>query len=183
MRTVFRRERGKDMSDAQLERLITGLEASFDASIARQEEEAADDLAFGLLQDRSLVQALSGARSLDAWLPGGSAAPVVCLGADHVVAGERADVVIPLASLVVTSSDAAGTPEVRADETLLEVLRGWARLRAVVEVVTRVGAVRGRLIRATTDHLELQRRAQRFFVGHEVVEHVRLLSRGRVDAR
>jgi hypothetical protein len=161
--------------DPALDRLIASLDASFDASVARQEDEAASDLAFSLLQGRSFIEALRG-RSLALCLPEGGRAPVVALGRDYVVGG---GMVVPLLRSVLVAG--SREPPSAREDSLLEVLRRWARAGREVEVSTASGTFAGTLVCAAEDHLELRSGRGQVLLGRRAVEWVRGARGGRGD--
>jgi hypothetical protein len=162
--------------DPALERVIAALDASFDASLARREDEAASDLAFSFLQGRSLVDAVRGG-PIEVWLSGGTRLPVASVGRDFVAAGV---LLVPLRRAVLHSVPGPGAPPGRSD-SLLEVLRGWARSGAEVEVSSTSGLVGGRLACAAADHLELRATSARWIVGMDAVDWIRCVRGGPGD--
>jgi hypothetical protein len=172
------------MADARVERLIASLDAAFDASIARQEEEAADDLAFSLRQDRSLTAAMASGAPLCARMIDGAALPITHVGSDCVRAGLRGEVVIPVTRLVAetAASATASRPKVRGDETMLGIVRRGARAGVSAEIRSGSRVLKGRLIRATPDHIELLGRDGRALVSLEAVDCLTLLGGNGSDA-
>ena len=164
-------------------RLLAELGARFDAVVAREEDEAANDLALSLDQDRSLVEVLTRSREPVATPASGVRWPVRRVGPDHVEVdrgGRTALVRLDAAVLEVEDgTPSADEPEppttagaegpaggapleerlIRADPQLpvgpplLEVLRTWSRRGAAVEVEIAGRHVCGRLARARRDHL------------------------------
>jgi hypothetical protein len=153
--------------DSPVDRLIASLDASFDASVAREEDEAATDLAFSLRQGRSLREAARG-QPLALWTGGGGRVPVTAVGRDYVRAGS----LLARPEKVVLVCEGAAPPHLRED-ALLEVLRRWARRGLEVEVAGSEGVLVGRLTCAAPDHLEIAGRDVRWLVGTGGVKWVR----------
>jgi hypothetical protein len=162
--------------DPALERLIAALDASFDASLARCEDEAASDLAFSFLQGRSLIDAVR-EDPVEVWLAGGTRLPVAAVGRDFVSAG---GVLVPLRRAVLRSASGHGAAPIRPD-SLLEVLRTWARSGVQVEVSTAARLVAGRLGCAAADHVEVHASTARWIVGMDAVDWIRCVRGGPGD--
>jgi hypothetical protein len=177
---------GAVADDPILDRLIASLDASFDASIARQEDEAASDLAFSMVQGRTFREAIRG-RPLALCLDGGARLAVTAVGRDYVAAGgtlspSSTAVLGPLAFSAAGAGRAVpAAPPVARDDTLLEMLRSWARAGRDLEVSTGSMTIRGRLACATEEHLELVAPTGRWLVGFEAVRWVRSAREGRGD--
>ena len=134
------------MGYTDADRLITNLEAGFAASVASEEEAAADDLAFSLSQDVALPDDL--ARSGGSLLIDDIAVRIDRVGQDFIAAGRW---VAPLARALVRLG--GDRPAFQVHDVFLGVLRRTARSRA--EISVGVGKVShfGRLTRATPEHL------------------------------
>lgn len=169
------------MADSGVDRLLASLDAMFDAAIAREEEEAASDLAHGLLQDLSLAETLPRMGSLTALLPGGESLPISVVGRDYV-AGGSPPTIVPVTRAMLLSADGSA-PEIRAED-LVATLRRVARTGQMVRVKSEgVNAV-GRLRRAGVDHLLLETATGRHIaVGMGAVGAVTLGLEGSVDVR
>ena len=72
----------------ELDPVLMSLAASFEAAVARSEEEAAADLALSLRQGRALIELLHQADGLEAHLAGGARYPVTLVGDDFCGFGE-----------------------------------------------------------------------------------------------
>jgi hypothetical protein len=142
------------MADHRVDGLLQSLGATFDAAIAREEEEAAADLAMSLRQDRSLADVLMRSPWRVVLRPGFSPRLDV-VGPDHVVASGGGRHVIPLRWLEVTP-DATARPPDRDSRLLVEVLRDVARSGRDVSVLGPGGDHRGVLRWVGTDHLALE---------------------------
>jgi hypothetical protein len=156
--------------DPRLQRLFTSLGATFEAEIARDEEEAAEDLAFSLRQGRSLADVLE----RNSWQLVTPAGPrqVTGVGKDYVVAGGRPLLVAPLSKAAFVS--AHGAKPLVSDNTLLQLLRSLARSGARVEIGLSSGTFGGRLLWTGTDHVVVETARRRTAVGLGAIEWVRL---------
>lgn len=137
------------MADEQVDRFLASLEATFDASVARAEEEAATDLALSLLQDATLADVVRRAGPLEAVCLHGTVT-VRSVGTNYLACD--AGILLPLSRAIVRSVR-GGTPPTITDDPLLSVLRRAARRGARVEITTTGGTVVGRLVRACVDHV------------------------------
>lgn len=135
----------------ELDPVITSLAASFEASVARSEDEAAADLAFSLRQGRALIEVLRVAKGVEAHLSGGARYPVTLVGDDFCGFGEPASRVVTWET-VMFSPTASAAP-IRFAGDLIALAREWTRRAAHVEVATAAGRLRGRLAEAGSDYL------------------------------
>jgi hypothetical protein len=168
------------VADDHIDNLLTVLEASFDAGVARGEDEAASDLALSLLQDARLPAALERDGAVAVLLLGGARAPVTEVGEDYVACHFGMEIVVPLAHATLVADAGRERPSV-SDLSFLGKLRALVRRGAIVEVHTVRGAHRGRLGAATPDHLVIVRagggatRAGTFYVSLRAVIEVSVL--------
>lgn len=160
------------LADARADRFLAWLDASFDASIAREEDEAASDLALSLRQDRSAFLALRRAGPLEVVMPDGAPASVSHLGRDYLATSPPAVALLPLDGAIVAVMSRGTRPRVR-DRSLAEVLHALARNRAWVELTTNAGLVSGRIVVAASDHLELDGVVRRLIVGRDAIRVLR----------
>lgn len=117
--------------DLQHQGMLDALSVSFDAAIAREEDEAASDLAFSLMHDVRFPDALT--RTAHSWQgPDGSLVPVRGVGEDFVLAGANISFYVPFPRLVV-AEDLSGTAASPLDLSLLGALRGLCRGAVEVE--------------------------------------------------
>lgn len=165
------------MTDQRLNDLLLGLEAQLEASERRAEEEAADDLAFSLSQDRVLADAMCRSGAVDVLTDQGTRFRVASVGADFMWIDPPWSRLLPLRGAAV-AQDARGTPPIRLDLTLVEVCRSLARAGTEVEVKCPIGGVVGRLEAAARDFLALTTAQGRLLLPYEVVTEVRLLNGG-----
>ena len=136
--------------EAHLKGLFASLEASFDAAVDKQEEEAATDLALSLRQGTPQREFLARQGFTVAAREGTYRA--IEVGLDHVLAeGAR---VFPLAACTAHLRADLLAPEV-TDLRLIEVLRARVLDPAEVEVETAAQRLRGRLSLCGPDHLIL----------------------------
>lgn len=140
--------RGAGMNRSDLDTYLRRLEASFDAQIARAEDEAATDLAFSLRQDRSLRQRIE-RRPCEVWIDG-SWHEVASIGPDVLVVGDPMRELVPSATACLREGrgDVPGSAP-----SWLSILRALARRGAEIELVSLSGArAAGRLLAAAPDH-------------------------------
>lgn len=165
--------------DRSIERMIEGLEAKFDALLARDEEEAADDLAGSLDRGVAIHERLSlGNRALEILLPGGGHRPVHVIGCEHVCCGSPIELIAAIGWTVVAQKP--GTPPSVTDATLAQALAPWAEGRRRVEVCLGGGTAsyRGSLVLVAPDHVILERAGADLVVPLERVGSVRLVREG-----
>lgn len=168
------------MADSGVDRLLASLDATFDASIAREEDEAASDLAHSLLEDLSLGDVLPRVGPLTVVLPGGVSLPVSVVGRDYVAGGSPPTLIPITGALLMVSgeSDPAVMPE-----DLAAALRRLARAGSTVRATCQGVEVVGRLRRATVDHILMETAGGRpVVIAIEAVTAVALLSGGSADA-
>jgi hypothetical protein len=144
--------------------LIESLEASFDAAVARREDEAASDLAISLLQGRSLTDIAGREDAWDLRCGDGRRIPVSLIGSDFIGAGSPPTVLVPATRAVLIRATEASPPR-RSDASFIEELRGLAGLGAPVRVETEAGSFEGLLARAGPDHILLQTTPGEVLVG------------------
>ena len=163
--------------DGSLENLLAGLESSFDATIARDEEIAATDLARSLDRGADLRHRLGRAAGTVLLLLQGSRLPVASVGADYCTCGEPPSVLAPLhrAALVLTG---AGSPPSDTSTTLTQALARWADRSARVEIDTATGRHAGTLEQACADHLVVDMGEGRILVPMPIVGSIRLSHAG-----
>jgi hypothetical protein len=157
--------------DPRLQRLFTSLGATFEAEIARDEEEAAEDLAFSLRQGRSLTDVLE--RNPCRVLTPAGHQVVTALGEDYVVAGGSPALILPLHRSVFVTGGEGSAPAVSTG-TLLHLLRSLARAGARIEVGCGPSSFGGRLLWTGTDHVVMETNQGRLAVGLDAVDWVRL---------
>ena len=170
------------MARRDLRGLFQSLDAELDAAIAREEDDAASDLAFSLLQDRSIRELLAGRPSVAAVLADEITVPVSVVGRDYIGCGEPLTILVPLAHAVVVESSGHCLVEVRDDDDMLSRLRSWARARVSVEVMTRQGRFVGTLLPVGRDHLALERPIGRVIVPLQALLSIRAVGGGSGDA-
>lgn len=142
------------VADDNLGSMLGSLEATFDARLARAEDEAASDLAFSLLQDLSLTEALERAGPLQVLRAGHPPIPVTEIGADYL--GCAPATFIPLGRAI--ARPIAGPTPVRTDQPLVALLRRHARRGTCARVTARGAVHTGVLARACRDHVVIARR-------------------------
>jgi hypothetical protein len=162
------------MTDPGLEKLFAELEATFDASIAREEEHAASDLGFALAQTNKLQHILPRLPHGVVLIDNGVSVPVAQIGTDYVLTHPPVRL-IPLNRFVMRPTE-SGSPPSATDATMLLTLRRLARTRASVEIECADGDRRsGLLLSVGDDHVALREVAGQVFVGLNTVRSIRLL--------
>lgn len=164
---------GRRVSGSEVDRLVSSIEASFGAAIAREEDVAASDLALSLRQGRSLAEVLG--RQGGRVVRGGGERAISEVGRDYVVlrGGTGAEEIIPLPRLGSVRPGSGERPVV-SDEPLVGRLRRWCRGGGAITVETSDGAFEGRLSVVGVDYLELQAAGGPMIVPVEKVRSVRL---------
>lgn len=163
--------------DAELERVIAEIESRFDSELARQEEEAAEDLAAGLRQDR-LLRAELRRRAAGLLIHDGGRSEITIVGRDYLGCGWPLSAVTKIERAVVALQD-VGAPPATRDDTFIEVVRRWQRARLRVELTT-AGEVplSGTLDRVAGDHVLIETLAGPVIVALPVIGSVRLVRGG-----
>ena len=135
--------------DPRLDRLFSSLGAEFDAALAREESEAASDLAFSLLQDRTLSDEIRDG-GWDVATPVG-AVPVEEVGDDYV--GGAGWILCSTAQTF--RAAAAGAPPQSHNSSFHERLRALARQDRAVQIVLADGVAHGRVTACGRDYLKV----------------------------
>jgi hypothetical protein len=138
------------VADPGLRRFLDSLDASFDAAVAREEDQAASDLALSLLQGRPLsdVALRDGRWAIE--LGGAHRLPLCLVGADFVESGGRQRVLVPAARAVLVRR--SHRERARAcDQTLVQRLR--ALLGKNVAISADSGDFKGTLVRVGPDYV------------------------------
>jgi hypothetical protein len=159
------------VTDPRLERLFASLDASFDAALAREEDEAATDLALSLRHDLPLTEVvLRGSWSVR--LAGGAQAPVTVAGRDFIGTDGSDPLIVPVGRAVL---QAAPCPRPRgSDLSLLELLRIMARRAAKLQIDHPEGRVDGRVCVVGAAYLIVETAIGRCLVGLHAVTAIRL---------
>ena len=160
-------------TEGRVEEVIGPLEVVFDAAVARDEEVAADDLAFSLDQDRTLRDVLTRAAAASLVESDGRTLEVSAVGEDYVATAGDRSLLRPLDQAIFSVSRPSRRSERRSD-ILLDRLRDMARRAALVDVETRVGRFSGRLTRARRDHLQLENRVSTLLIPYGVIASIRV---------
>jgi hypothetical protein len=159
------------VTDPRLERLFASLDASFDAALAREEDEAATDLALSLRHDLSLADVvLRGSWSVR--LAEGAQSPVAVAGRDFIGTDGNGPLVVPASRAVLQA--ACGPRPRGTDLSLMQVLRIMARRPAEVHIAHPEGQVDGRLLVAGPDYVVVDTAVGRSLVGLHAVTAIRL---------
>lgn len=157
---------------ADINRVLGGLDTSFDAAVVASDDDAANDLAYSLSQGFTLARALSRWPGVTWHVGNGIVVSAEEIAADHVVALDGT-LVAPLDRLVATRSEG---PPVRLTEIdLVTRLRRWARVSAKVQVTDVAGELwEGSLTRVAEDHLELECNKKAAIVSVGAIASIRL---------
>ena len=159
------------MTDPRLERLFASLDASFDAALAREEDQAATDLALSLRHDLPLTDVVSRG-SWTVWLAEGARAPVAVVGRDFIGTDGNGPLIVPADRAVLHA--ASGSRPRGIDLSLLELLRIMARRPVNLQIDHAEGRIAGRLCVVGTDYLVLDTTIGRWLIGLHAVTAIRL---------
>ncbi|MDQ3751285.1 MAG: hypothetical protein M3333_00100 [Actinomycetota bacterium] len=162
------------MADAHIDRWLSCLNASFEAAVEREEDQAAGDLALSFLQDLDQVETLRRGKAAALRLAGGASLPVDRVGRDYVAAGTPPNLIVPVRFAVILVGSSGPPPEVAADSLLL-LLRRAARLGTYVHASTTEGEWQGRIVKAGMDHLVINASGQSLVIGNDSLRSIRLL--------
>ena len=162
------------MGDRRLDRLLVGLGAQLEASELRAEEEAADDLALSLAQDRRLSPHLSRGGAVRASLPDGSSHAVVSVGIDFVWTGDPGRLLIPLGEPIFIRSRRGRAPE-QWNVTLVQLCRALARSGSRVELLGH-RPVQGLLELAARDFVAVKDGQKQVVFGYDAISAIRVVS-------
>jgi hypothetical protein len=162
---------GGKVADTRLLKLLSSLEVQFDAAVAREEDEAASDLALSLRQGLALLDVIR----RGSWVArfDGVARPVSLVGRDFVACDGPDAILVPHRRLVVAPSD-SGEAARFSPASLVETLRAVCRSGADVEITCGKAAISGRLTQVGPDHAAVVSASGTTFVALEVVDRVRL---------
>jgi hypothetical protein len=162
---------GGKVADTRLLKLLSSLEVQFDAAVAREEDEAASDLALSLRQGLVLRDVMR----RGPWVArfDGFARPVSLVGRDFVACDGPDAILVPQRRLVVAPSD-SGDAARFSPASLVETLRAVCRSGADVEITCGEAAINGRLIQVGPDHAAVLSASGPTFIALEAVDRVRL---------
>ena len=161
--------------------MLEALSASFDATIAREENQSASDLAFSLRQNRLLIDVLPRLGAAELCLPDGARACVSVVGNDYLGAGDPIELAVPASRAVLVQGGLGGAAE-RRRESLAMVLRGWGRQGLKVQVDTGCGTLGGLVGAVGSDHIQLQTRLGWALVNLASVDALRVARGGSAGA-
>ncbi len=163
--------------DAELEKVVARLEARFEAALARDDDEAAADLAVSFAADEPLSISIRKAGGGLLQLPAGEQHEVSAVGVDYLACGHPAWLISPIGAVSVLLGG-EGDPPSELPDTFRQVARRWARERRFVDVTATIGETRGLLMRVSPDHLELRGVAGLLLVPLQLVTSIRLVREG-----
>ena len=153
-------------------RFLSELEASFDASLAREEEEAAGDLARSFRNDEEIHSVLARSDASHLQTEDGRLLPLVEVGSDYAIAGLQGDFLVHLETAIFTTGGRGHRPR-RTDLTWLAVARSWAAEGRKVQVRTLQSLIEGFLIAAARDFVTVERARRSVFVPHAAIRYLR----------
>jgi len=162
------------MADAHIDSWLSSLNATFEAAVEREEEQAAGDLAFSLLQDLGQVETLRRGKAAALRLAGGASLPIARVGRDYLAAGSPPNLIVPTSFAVILVGSSGPAPEI-ADDSLLLLLRRAARLGTYAQISTIEGEWQGRIVKAGADHLIVNASGQSLVIGNGAVRTITLL--------
>ena len=151
---------------------LSELEASFEASLARDEDVAASDLARSFRNDESLSEVLARCVGTSVELSEGMRLPVVEIGSDYVIAGVMADVLVHHDRALFHPAD-HGDGTAHTESSWLSVLRGWAAEDRKVQVRAHGTVVGGSLAVVGRDFLRIENSTGAVLVPHGAVTYIR----------
>jgi hypothetical protein len=160
---------------ADPDRLLEALDADFGAALTREEDAAAADLAFTLLQDRSLCDYLTRGGPWQVRLEPGREVLVERVGPDVVEAGPF---LIPLRAAVLRKTAAGELPQ-RGEVPLLGRMRALARRRRLIRLSDGGPPLEGRLAHAGRDFVAIGNGSGEVVVALERLEWVQVLEEAR----
>ena len=165
------------MDDAALE-LLAGLNESFDAAVARDEEVAASDLARSLLRGADLGERLCRAGGVTLLVEEGARVPVAGIGGDHFVCGDPPFLLGRLDRNPFALAREGRTPA-RSAIDAVGIVGNWALREERVRVRTaEEGDYEGKLLHVRADHLVLRTPVEQHVVPMGLVKSIRLLRGG-----
>lgn len=167
-------------TDRGLDNLFLDLGAQLEGAGRRDEEEAANDLAFSLAQDRFLADTLRRGGAIAALTRGGGRLPVAAVGEDFLWTGPLSEQVLRLDYAVLSQAD-RGDPPVGWKLSLAQLLRLLARAGAVVEIHCEAGIVAGRLQASARDFVVIETSTERRMVALGALRRMRLVKGGLED--
>lgn len=140
-----------------IDQMLHGLSATFEGSVARHEELAADDLAVSFLQGRSLHEVLERGKSLTLLDRGASGLSISLLGSDYVAVGRPPRLIVPLEHAVLRVGSDNESPR-HVEESWIQRARSWRGRRVLVRMLESESG--GVLSLVGADYLVLSREQQ-----------------------
>lgn len=165
------------MGDHRFDGLFESLEATFSAAAAAADRSAAGDLALTLQQDREAqdVLARGGWRLRGS---GGARLEIAAIGDDYAAAADGT--LVPLGRVI--AFEERNEPPRREQRSLLQVLRGWVREGAKVQVEAQDEVVCGPLLAVGRDHLLVATPRGRCLVALSTIRRIRRRRGSSADA-
>jgi hypothetical protein len=169
--------REEQVADPVGERLLAELEAGFEVALDRAENDAANDLALSLIQDRDLAAVLR--RGPSEVLMEGTRGRVEVIGPDYVVAtfGERRLIPLQRGCFILGS----GEMPTRSALPLVDLLRKWTRHGARIQISHSQGTQCGFLLAAGRDHVLIQAAEGNVVISNSALRWIKLDHEGSAD--
>ena len=153
-------------------RFLSELEASFDASLAREEEAAAGDLARSFRNDERLHSILTRTDATHLETEDGTLLPLVEVGTDYALAGLEGDVLVRIERALFTMGVRGRRPK-GTELTWLIVVRDWAAEGRKVQVRALERSIEGFLSAAARDFLTVEGTHGSMFIPHAAIRYLR----------
>lgn len=162
--------------DASARELLAGLNESFEAAVAREEEIAASDLARSFRRGADLGERLRRGGEVTL-IEDGVRVPVAGIGGDYFTCGDPAVLVGRLDRNLLAVASVGRAPSRPADA--LRAVGDWAAREEQVRVGTAgEGVYEGRLLHARADHLVLRTPLEELVLPMGIVKSIRLVRGG-----
>ncbi len=172
------------MADNNIELFLSELDATFDAVLARDEAEAAADLAHALSQETPLARRVQAAPRALLIRPGRLPAPITVVARDYVAIDWPELTLVPLDKAIVRlgkGHDESGSRHRRTSALLVGTLRHLSRKGAEVRISTPDDVYEGNIGRAAPDHLSLITSRGEVLISLEQVREIQINLEGSVD--
>jgi hypothetical protein len=156
---------------------LSDLEASFDASVDREEQVAAADLARALRNDQRLHDVLARGRGCSVRLEEGATVPLIEIGSDYAIGGREDEVLVRSERAVFVIESTGSRPAV-TDGTWLQTAREWADRRVKVQVRALGDVYEGTLTVAARDFVIIEGDRGKTIVPHGSIRYLRSCPEG-----
>jgi len=156
--------------------VLENLAASFEGSIAYEEDLAAEDLTRSLLNGRTYGDVVADRGPWDLVLSDRRRLPVTEIGADYVAAHGVALVLCRYGARPLVRG--SSTPPTSAQKTFAMVLREWSRSGQKVGVTSGDATWEGSVVSASPDHLLLLSNGREVLLTPTMIDHVTVSREG-----